>query len=485
MSFASLAFLYAFLPSTLLLYYLTPRRGRNAVLLLASLVFYGAGQPRALPLLAVTVLTAWGAGLGIARLRLKHRGWARSLLIAALALNLGILFYYKYAGFFASLLPGLPLDALLVRIVLPAGISFYTFQSLAYVVDVYRGEVAAEPSLLRQATFISFFPQLIAGPIVRYQDLEAQLRSRRETFALASQGALRLVGGLAKKILIANRLAVLRELLLRPDSGDSLLRQWLLALAFALQIYYDFSGYSDMAIGLGQLFGFRLPENFRAPLQARSFSDFWRRWHITLTRWFRDYVYIPIGGNRVGRLRFVANVMLVWMLTGLWHGADWRFVLWGGLSGLLLLLEKRLHARWLERLPAALQHLYTYLLVLLTFVVFSAPSVAAAGESLAGMLGLGGLALSDPWARYQLGSYALVLLVALLPTTRLVPALWLRLRRSLRGSGTLAVDDERQLFSLALLDGQLAAPAVLLILLILCTASLVDGSFNPFLYFRF
>ncbi len=463
MLFSSIPFLYVFLPATLLLYFAAPRRMKNAVLLLCSLVFYGWGEPKYLLLMLFSIAQGYLFGLLIE----KYRGKTRSTVFFWLSVSLSLLLlaYFKYADFFLDsfrAVTGLPVPAL--QIALPIGISFYTFQILSYVVDVRRGDASAQKNPIDLAAYIAMFPQLIAGPIVRYTDVAAQLRTRTHTRAGTAAGTRRFVLGLAKKILIANVLGQLVQQFQTAQNPDTLFH-WLYAVGFMLQIYFDFSAYSDMAIGLGAIFGFTFPENFNYPYCSASITEFWRRWHISLGSWFRDYVYIPLGGSRVGKWKLLRNLLLVWAATGLWHGAAWNFVLWGLFYAVLLIAEKFALLPKLQKHPA-IGRVYTLLFVLLGFVLFDAPSLSAAASRIAGLFGGAGAGVES---LYYLKSYAVVLLLAVLGATPLPKRLLARLRQN-RVCGVL-------------LD--VLEPIVLVALLALCTAYLIDGSFNPFLYFRF
>ena len=467
MLFSSIPFLYYFLPLVLAVYFLTPRAGKNAVLFLSSLLFYAWGEPR----FCIFMLLSIAQGYVFGRLIEKHaqnKKRSKLFLTASVALSLALLAYCKYADFFLSSVNAVTgLSFKLLHVTLPIGISFYTFQILSYVVDVYRGEVPAQKSFLKLGTYIAMFPQLIAGPIVRYADIAPQLDSRQTTLEDVSSGACRFVIGLSKKVLLAN---VLYELITAfQQSRDlSVLYFWLYAVSFALQLYFDFSGYSDMAIGLGRIFGFRFQENFNYPYISGSITEFWRRWHISLGSWFRDYVYIPLGGNRVSKAKWLRNILVVWMLTGLWHGASWNFVLWGLGFAVLLVAEKLVYGRLLQR-THVLKHVYTLLLVTLSFVLFNADSVSEAVLQLGAMFGAGGLPLVSTEGIYYLKSYAGTFLFAAIGATPLVSNAISRFGKTRFGAQALTV----------------LQPLVMLALLAACTAFLVDGSFNPFLYFRF
>ena len=466
MVFSGIPFLYYFLPATVLLYLAAPRKLKNAVLLLASLVFYAWGEQRLVLLFAATILLGWLLGLLIERFRGK--AWSRVFLWLSVLTALGLLGYFKYADFFIeSLNSAFGLSMPLLRVALPIGISFYTFQILSYTIDVYRGDVAAQRNLIDFAAYVSMFPQLIAGPIVRYSDIAGQLTARTHRLDKVASGVRQFVVGLGKKVLIANVLGQLCTQF-RQTAQPSVLFCWLYAVAFMLQIYFDFSGYSDMAIGLGRLFGFDFPENFNYPYISKSITEFWRRWHISLGSWFRDYVYIPLGGNRRGIGRQLFNILVVWMLTGLWHGAAWNFVLWGVFYALLLTAEKLGLKKALDN-HGALGHVYVLLAVLLGFVLFNADSLGQAAQDIAGMFAFGKLPLFSAEAVYYLRSYGVVLLLAVIGATPLPK----RAIAALSGNRKLAR------------GWNVLEPLLLTALLVVVTAYLVDGSFNPFLYFRF
>ena len=466
MVFSGIPFLYYFLPATILLYLAAPRKFKNAVLLLASLVFYAWGEQRLVLLFAATIFLGWLLGLLIERFRGKV--WSRVFLWLSVLTTLGLLGYFKYADFFIeSLNSAFGLSVPLLRVALPIGISFYTFQILSYTIDVYRGDVAAQRNLIDFAAYVSMFPQLIAGPIVRYSDIAGQLTQRTHSLDKIASGIRRFVMGLAKKVLIANVLGQLCTQF-RQTAQPSVLFHWLYAVAFMLQIYFDFSGYSDMAIGLGRLFGFDFPENFNYPYISKSITEFWRRWHISLGSWFRDYVYIPLGGNRRGIGRQLFNILVVWMLTGLWHGAAWNFVLWGVFYALLLTAEKLGLKKRLDD-HGVLGHVYVLLAVLLGFVLFNADSLGQAGQDIVGMFAFGKLPLFSAEAVYYLRSYGVVLLLAVIGATSLPK----RAIAALSGNRVLSR------------GWNVLEPLLLTGLLVVVTAYLVDGSFNPFLYFRF
>ena len=462
MIFSSIPFLYYFLPCVLLAFYLMPKAGRNGVLLLFSLLFYAWGEPRYLVVMLAATVLGYGFGLAMERFPKAKKG----LLIASVASSLSFLLCFKYADFFLEnlgALTGRPIA--LLKLSLPVGISFYTFQILSYTIDVYRGQAAAQKNLIDLACYVTFFPQLIAGPIVRYTDIAQQLRCRDYSLAQFREGTRRFLIGLGKKVLLANLLGEICAAW-RQTTDASVLFAWLYAVSFTLHIYFDFSGYSDMAIGLGRLFGFRFPENFQYPYISRSITEYWRRWHISLGTWFRDYVYIPLGGNRKGKPRQFLNIFIVWMLTGFWHGAAWNFLFWGLWFAVLLIIEKTFLLRHLEK-SRVLGRFYVLLAVIFSFVLFDASGLSAALVCITQLLGLGGLPLSSPQAAYLLGSNALLLTAAMVGAT---PAPKIAAQAIARRWPRVS----------ALLE-----PVMLVLLLLLCTAFLVDGSYNPFLYFRF
>ena len=466
MLFSSIPFLYTFLPCVLIVYFLVPNCLKNAVLLLSSLFFYAWGEPRFVVFMVIAIIQGYVFGL----LAETYRGrpQAKLCLYASAAVSLGLLGYCKYADFFIgsfNSLTGLSLP--LLHVALPIGISFYTFQILSYVIDVYRGNAAAQRNFIDLAAYVAMFPQLIAGPIVRYTDIAPQLKHRTHTLSDAAYGARRFIIGLSKKVLLAN---VLYELISAYKDGAeiSVLFTWLYAAAYILHLYFDFSGYSDMAIGLGRIFGFYFPENFNYPYISASVTEFWRRWHISLGSWFRDYVYIPLGGNRVSRGKWFRNIFIVWLLTGLWHGAAWTFILWGLFFALFLTAEKLWYGQALAR-TKLLKHVYVLLLIVVSFVLFDAASVQDALRTIAALFGLGGLPLADALSRYYLWSYTGVFLIAAVGATPLPVKILRQLKESRTGSIIVSVLE----------------PLVLLALLAAVTAYLVDGSFNPFLYFRF
>lgn len=466
MLFSSIPFLYFFLPCVLLLYFAVPKRLKNTVLMLVSLFFYAWGEPKYVVLMAATILVNYVAGLLIEKF--KGKVLSKVFVVLSVALCLASLGYFKYADFFIenfNAATGLSLP--LLRIALPIGISFYTFQILSYTVDVYRGDVPAQKNPINLAAYVTMFPQLIAGPIVRYSDIEKQLVSRKHSFEKFALGVRRFVVGLAKKILIANTLGELCDTF-RATDEKAVLYYWLYAVAFSLHIYFDFSGYSDMAIGLGKMFGFDFLENFNYPFISSSVTEFWRRWHMSLGSWFRDYVYIPMGGNRVSKLRWFFNILVVWLLTGFWHGAAWNFVVWGLFFAVLLVIEKLFLLRFLNK-SKVLKRIYIALAVLISFVIFNATDMAEAFVYIGGMFGAGSIPFVNSEMLYYLKSYAVVIILAMIGSTPIVKNLALKLENGKNTGKVIKVLE----------------PVAIAALMIVMTAYLVDGSFNPFLYFRF
>ena len=462
MVFSSLLFLFFYLPVTLLIYYAVPARWRNLWLFVVNLVFYGWGEPVYVLLMVISIGVNYAAGYLVDRRR------DRGKLILALnaAINLGLLFFFKYYDFLAQSLGSIPSLSFLhpLGISLPIGISFYTFQNMSYPIDVYRGDARSQRSFIRYGTYVALFPQLIAGPIVRYKDIAQQLDQRRETTEKFSSGVTRFCIGLSKKVLLANNIGALWDVYKAMDPAAlSAADAWLGALAFTFQIYFDFSGYSDMAIGLGRMLGFDFVENFNYPYISRSITEFWRRWHISLSTWFRDYVYIPLGGNRRGKGRQLLNLLIVWTLTGIWHGASWNFLFWGLYYALLLILEKVFLYDRLQKAPKWIGHVYALILVIVGWVLFSVEDLSACMLYLRSMF-FGGAGLCSGTFLYYLRSFAPGLLVMIVAATPLAKTLYRRLPEKLT---------------------RILNPILVLVSLLLCTAYLVDSTYNPFLYFRF
>ncbi len=468
MLFSSIPFLYYFLPVVLLLYFAVPFKLKNLVLLLSSLFFYGWGEPRYVVIMAMAITAGYVLGRLIEAFR--ERGLSKVFLFISVAAGVGTLGYFKYADFFISNINALTgLSIPLLKIALPIGISFYLFQILSYTVDVYRGTVPAQKSIINFGAYVASFPQLIAGPIVRYSDIALQLENRTHSFEKCAYGIRRFVLGLSKKVLLANALGQLCDIF-RASDDKAVLFYWLYAISFTLHIYFDFSGYSDMAIGLGKILGFDFVENFNYPYISKSITEFWRRWHISLGSWFRDYVYIPLGGNRVPKMRWLFNILVVWMLTGFWHGASWNFIFWGLLYAAFLVIEKLWLAAYLDK-SRILRHIYVLLIVILGFVLFNATDMAEALQYIGAMFGADSLPLISSEFIYYLGSYGLILLLAIVGSTPL-PKLAVEALTRAGGDKTAKTIDILEIVFMT-------------VLLLLITAYLVDGSFNPFLYFRF
>ena len=469
MVFSSLTFLFLFFPIVIGVYYLCPRALRNLWLLAASLLFYAWGEPVYIRLMVASILFNYLCGLGVAALQKREKkGIAKTLLTLCVVGNIGALGVFKYADLLIGTINGIAGSHLaLLELALPIGISFYTFQALSYVIDVYRGTVAAQKNPITFGTYIALFPQLIAGPIVQYKTVEEQLSCRRETTAQFAAGIGRFTVGLGKKVLIANQVGALWDTVSAlPQAQLAAGTAWLGALAFTFQIYFDFSGYSDMAIGLGKMLGFEFLENFDYPYLSRSITEYWRRWHISLGTWFREYVYIPLGGNRHGLSRQILNLIIVWGLTGLWHGASWNFLLWGLYYGVILIVEKVWLLRPLQKAPAAVQHLYSLLLIILGWIIFALTDFSAIGGYFAALFGAhGGL---DSSTMYLLTSNLILLVIAGFASTRLPAKLAAGFVQRLTPAGQTAV---KCIFYTGVL--------------LMCIAFLVGDSYNPFLYFRF
>ncbi len=485
MFFSSVPFLYYFLPAVVLSYFLVSwavegvfrlcgkeelgkKAGlftKNLILLSCSLLFYAWGEPLYVFLMIASILMFWGCGLAIGKAKTKH--WKRVWLCISVVTSVALLGLFKYADFFVENFNELTgLSTPLLQLALPVGISFYTFQAMSYTIDVYRGDTEVQKNPIYFGTYVALFPQLIAGPIVRYVDVAREINKRSHSWNEIALGLRRFIIGLAKKIIIADNFALLVELF-RDSNDQSVLFYWMYAIAFALFVYFDFSGYSDMAIGLGRVFGFHFIENFNHPYMSKSVAEFWRRWHMSLGSWFRDYVYIPLGGNRVGKFRWLFNTLVVWMLTGFWHGASWNFILWGLLYAVCLLIEK--WVPFLKKMPAVFRHFYTMLVVVLGFVLFNAADLSELGTDLAGMFGFAGLPLVSDAALYYLGSFGVLLILGIVGCTSLVKNTANRLANGRRTGSIVAVLE----------------PIILFVLLMVCTGYLVDGAFSPFLYFRF
>lgn len=460
MVFSSITFLFYFLPIVLALYYLVPNKFKNLILLISSFIFYFYGEPKYVLLMAFSIISTYICGILVD----KYRGTktAKLFLILEIIISIGLLIYFKYADFIIkniNLWLSQKID--LINVLLPIGISFYTFQMISYVVDIYRGEVKVQKNILKLATYVSLFPQLIAGPIVRYSTIEKQLENREYSINKFSLGVRRFVIGLGKKVLIANVIGTLVNTFFISED-KSILFYWLYAIGVMLQIYFDFSGYSDMAIGLGKMFGFDFLENFNYPYIATSITDFWRRWHISLSSWFRDYVYIPLGGNRVSKIKWIRNIMVVWILTGLWHGAEWNFIIWGIYFGILLIIEKLLLLKKTEKIPKFLKVIYTLFFVMISFIIFNGNEII---ENIKGVFGIGNISVISKESIYYLKSYFIVILIGIIGATPIMK--------------NIVKKEKIKKFT------NILEPIYLFSILLLSTSYIIDGSFNPFLYFRF
>lgn len=470
MIFSSIFFLFAFLPVTLLVYYIAPKNIRNIVLLFFSLIFYAWGEPVYVILMLFSIALNYIGGLEIEHyMEIDDQKKAKIACISTAVINLALLGFYKYYGFLVENLNViLPFDIPYKELALPIGISFYTFQAMSYVIDVYRGKVAAQHSFVIFGAYVSMFPQLIAGPIVRYSDVEKQLQNRTLSVEKFGYGAAWFIQGLAKKVLIANSMgSVYESIAAMSTSETSMITAWIGCFAYTMQIYFDFGGYSDMAIGLGKMLGFDFIKNFDYPYIARSITDFWNRWHISLSSWFKEYVYIPLGGNRVSTPKRIRNIMVVWGLTGLWHGAAWNFIFWGIYYGVLLTLEKYVLGEKLERMPKAVQHIYTMVIVMIGWVLFASPTLGDAVSYIGTMFCIGGNGFADAASIYYLKSTLILGIIAGFSCTPVVYRQFSKLLNS------------REQYK------QIAGITVYVVLFLICIAYLVNATYNPFLYFRF
>lgn len=468
MLFSSIVFLFTFLPAVMILYYLLPVRFRNVILLLASLVFYAWGEPVYLFLMLLSILFNYFSGLDIAR-NLQDKRAAKRSLVFNLIINLAVLGFFKYEGFVLDTLNGiLPVHISYHALPLPIGISFYTFQILSYIIDVYRGNVKVQTNLPNFALYVTMFPQLITGPIVQYADVDEQLASREVSRTKFGEGSMYFIRGLAKKVLLANTSGMIFTEVSGLAKGNiAVMTAWLGAFAYMFQIYFDFSGYSDMAIGLGKMFGFEFNMNFNYPYVSKSITEFWRRWHISLSSWFRDYVYIPLGGNRVSKIKHIRNLLIVWFLTGLWHGAAWNFVAWGLYYGVILIIEKYLLSPVLDRLPDIVRHIYSIVLVVIGWVLFFSSSFGQAADYIRVMFGAGAHGFADRESMYLLTSNLILWLILIFGSTPLVHFRYEHMLRTKKWNTTIINS------------------VVYAALFIVCIAYLVTETYNPFLYFRF
>ena len=462
MVFTSISFIYYFLPLLLICYFVVPKKFRNIILLMFSVLFYFYGEPKYILLMLIEVLISYVVGLLIDKYKSKN------ILIIGIFIHVLLFGIFKYFNFVIINVNNLFNSNLnLLNVVLPIGISFYTFQIISYEIDVYNKKVNVQSNILKYFLYVFLFPQLIAGPIVRYQDVNNEIYNRNVTFEMFANGLRRFIIGLSKKVIIANNLGELCNIYL--NLGDkSVLFTWIFAISYMLQIYFDFSGYSDIAIGLGKMLGFNFPENFNYPYMAKSITDFWRRWHMTLSSWFRDYVYIPLGGNKKGVLKQIRNILIVWSLTGLWHGASWNFIVWGLYFGILLILEKFILKKYFSNVPKFIKGIYTLFLVMISFVIFQGDSLSSAFNIIKGLFGLNGELFITNVTLYYLKGYVLFIVLGVIGSTNYVKNLVIKISN---GKGKKIIN--------------ILEPIYLLILLIIVTMYLIDSSYNPFLYFRF
>ena len=469
MVFSSLIFLFAYLPAVLLIYFVAPRKGKNLALFLVSLFFYAWGEPIYVLLMLASLSLAYLFGMGLGKWRQEKPRRAKALTTLSVCVSLSFLFFFKYYNFFAANLSRLPVVNVptIAGLALPIGISFYTFQIISYTVDVWRGDCAAQKNYISFGAYVTLFPQLIAGPIVRYTEIDEQLTARRENVYGFAEGVLRFVVGLSKKVLIGDALAggfvYFRE---RGTLEPTVIGAWLTVILYSLHLYYDFSGYSDMAIGLGRMFGFHFPENFNYPYISKSITEFWRRWHISLSSWFREYVYIPLGGNRGGTLKRYRNLAIVWLLTGFWHGADWNFVLWGVYFAVVLILERAFLLGILEKAPSPVAHLYSLFLIGVGFLIFSHNNLNAAFATFLALFGAGTVGFATPTALYTVATSIPLILLAAIGATPLPKRFWERVRTRYPRL-------------------QAATVILCMVLLAVCVAYLVDSTFSPFEYTQF
>lgn len=464
MVFSSLVFMFLYLSVVMLVYYLIPRSWRNTFLLIANLVFYGYGEPIYILLMIFNITMNYMFAIWIdkKRERIKLKKW---LLITNVALNLGMLGVFKYAGFFVETISAIPVFAniSIPEIALPIGISFYTFQTMSYTIDVYRGECPAQKDYVAFGTYVCLFPQLIAGPIVRYVDVEDQLINRKENFDQFNNGVKLFLVGLAKKVLIGNQMGALWAAI-KPMENAGMLGSWAGIIAFTLQIYFDFSGYSDMARGLGNMFGFEFLKNFDFPYISKSITEFWRRWHISLGTWFREYVYIPLGGNRKGKSRQIFNLLIVWFLTGMWHGASWNFIIWGVYFGIILIVEKLILLKILKKIPSVFSHLYALFFIVIGWAIFDFVELKELLSFLGNMFSTANGLISEEALVYLL-SYLPLMIVGIIASTPLPRKIFLKLS--------------------SMKFGFILEAIATIVVLVLSVASLVSNSYNPFLYFKF
>ena len=465
MLFTSISFLYYFLPALIIIYFITPKKYKNIILLIASLLFYFYGEPKYVFLMIAEIIIAYIGAILID----KYKNQSKNILITTLFIHVFLLIIFKYTDFIIQTINDISnANIKLLNIALPIGISFYTFQIISYVIDVYNGKVKVQKNIINLATYISLFPQLVAGPIVRYQTVEKELDDRVHSFNNFAYGIRRFSIGLAKKVLIANALGELctKAFVLNETT---VIFYWIFGISYMLQLYFDFSAYSDMAIGLGRIFGFHFPENFNYPYISKSITEFWRRWHISLSTWFKDYVYIPLGGNREGKYKQIRNILIVWLLTGIWHGANWTFLIWGLLFGIILIIEKIFLNKFMEKLPSFIKRIYVLFIVMILFIIFNAENMSVALTNIKGLFGMNGEIFVNDYTLHYLKSYLPLLIIAFLGATPFIKTLIDKLRKNKYVNNIINILE----------------PILIVIILVVVTSYLIDNSYNPFLYFRF
>lgn len=465
MLFTSISFLYYFLPALIIIYFITPKKYKNIILLIASLLFYFYGEPKYVFLMIAEIVIAYTGAILID----KYKSQSKNILIITLFIHVFLLIIFKYTDFIIQTINDISnANIKLLNIALPIGISFYTFQIISYVIDVYNGKVKVQKNIINLATYISLFPQLVAGPIVRYQTVEKELNDRVHSFNNFAYGIRRFSIGLAKKVLIANALGELctKAFVLNETT---VIFYWIFGISYMLQLYFDFSAYSDMAIGLGRIFGFNFPENFNYPYISKSITEFWRRWHISLGTWFKDYVYIPLGGNRDGKYKQIRNILIVWLLTGIWHGANWTFLIWGLLFGIILIIEKIFLNKFMEKLPSFIKRIYVLFIVMILFIIFNAENMSVALTNIKGLFGMNGEVFINDYTLHYLKSYLPLLIIALFGTTPFIKILIDKLRKNKYVNNVINILE----------------PILIVMILVVVTSYLIDNSYNPFLYFRF
>ena len=465
MLFTSISFLYYFLPALIIIYFITPKKYKNIILLIASLLFYFYGEPKYVFLMIAEIIIAYIGAILID----KYKNQSKNILIITLFIHVLLLIIFKYTDFIIQTINDISnANIKLLNIALPIGISFYTFQIISYIIDVYNGKVNVQKNIIKLATYVSLFPQLVAGPIVRYQTVEKELDNRTHSFNNFAYGIRRFSIGLAKKVLIANALGELCSKA-SATSEKTIVFFWIFGISYMLQLYFDFSAYSDMAIGLGRIFGFHFPENFNYPYISKSITEFWRRWHISLSTWFKDYIYIPLGGNRDGKYKQIRNILIVWLLTGIWHGANWTFLIWGLLFGVILIIEKIFLNKFMEKLPSFIRRIYVLFIVMILFIIFSSDNMSVALSNIKGLFGMNGEAFINDYTLHYLKSYLPVLIIALLGSTPFIKILIDKLRKNKYVNNIINILE----------------PILIVVILVVVTSYLIDNSYNPFLYFRF